>query len=73
MTNSQRNVAIVLIVAFTSTIVGAQTADSGIAAVTAAIDRNTRAQIRTCEATWAGKSKRGSVYPRWDLSGRCWR
>lgn len=82
MSSSTRNLAIVAIALLTSTVVAAQGAGAGLDAVVSALDRNTRAQQRTCEAIALSGNVRGnSTYfarrnpERWQIeqAQRCWR
>lgn len=64
----------------TTPIVSAQS-ESAVTALVNAIDRNTRASIRTCEAVYAHRRIRsGSTVASsetepddWQMSARCWR
>lgn len=81
MNNSTRNIFIVLIVLFCAAFASAQAAPP-LDALVGAIDRNTRAQIRTCEAIHlqnqaaGGSSWHNSEPPesfQWHNAQRCWR
>ena len=80
MTNSLRNTLIVIVVVFGTVMVSAQSLDPS-AAIVQAIDRNTRAQIRTCEAIHL--QNQGEGYQTWhqarpphphqiERARRCW-
>ncbi len=69
MTNPQRNIAIVLIVLLTASLTGAQPTTD---AIVSAIDRNTMAQIRTCEATYLSLSQSRYNIRDWVGARRCW-
>jgi hypothetical protein len=80
MNNATRNIAIVLIVLFTAAFAGAQSA-SPLDAIVHALDRNTRAQIRTCEALFLQNQFSGSQHAhdadppeqwQWRAAHRCW-
>lgn len=82
MSSSTRNLAIVAIALLTSTVVAAQGAGAGLDAVVSALDRNTQAQRRTCEAIALSGNIRGSAHSfarrrpeRWQVeqAQRCWR
>lgn len=81
MSNTTRNFLIVFVVVYVSAFASAQSS-SPLDAIVRALDRNTRAQIRTCEAIHLqnqGEGTRGwhdAAAPgrfQWRNAQRCWR